>query len=128
MVITRKRSLARVYKHIYIYTRSCIAFVFRFSISNTEIFIFYTCSYILKAFLMKDWRFFIFYAESDIITDILSSSKSQLVHLNHIMLIMCRFFRKRAILFIVEGVIKTRGDFQLIQLKKWIWILLTSFL
>jgi hypothetical protein len=29
-----------------------------------------------------------------------SSSKS---HLNHIMSIMCRFFRKGAILFIVEG-------------------------
>jgi len=49
-----------------------------YNIKNTEIFIFY--SYILKAFLMKDWRFFFYiYAESDIITDILSSSKAHQV-------------------------------------------------
>ena len=38
-----------------------------------------------------------------------SSFKSQLVHLNHIMSIMCRFFRKGAILFIVEGRDKNQG-------------------
>ena len=47
-----------------------------------------------------------------------SSSKSQLVHLNHIMSIMF-FSGKEQFCLLWRGVIKTRGDFQSIQLKKW---------
>ena len=95
------------------------------SFKNTEIFIFY--SYILKAFLMKDWRFFYIicrkwyhYRHFEFLQGTSSSSKSQLLALNHIMSIMCPVFSgKEQFCLLWRDVIKTRGDFQSIQLKKW---------
>jgi len=84
-----------------------------YNITNTEIFIFH--SYILKAFLMKDWRFFLYYMQKVIslqtfwvpprhikfLQVTVNTSKSY--HVNNVPV----FFRKEQFCLLWRGVIKT---------------------